>query len=302
MVILCSKIVNICAVNIRCLSRLSRISQNTHLSPFQECLYPKLNGPFSQNTRLFSSRKKKVRVGDIPLLAELFDNVRKKDFDKAREAYDLIISSHSDTPHHRKNMITALLSLCDRADQLDFSLRLHHDLKACGIKPSESELLPLIKCASAKGDIPLAKQYLQEIIDANLPVRHRDTLPILQAIVSSSSQHCALRALEECTNLKDYNLYPRPQELEVILASAVQTGAIKEPVFREKLSEFITLINHTHCSIDHVSALRLHQAMHNGTVAAENEKSINFMTQVFKDGVLVSSKNDITGQVRLGTP
>jgi hypothetical protein len=60
----------------------------------------------------------------------------------------------------------------------------------------------------------------------------------------------------------------------------------------------LSTMNSTYCAIDHVSALRLHHAVLDGTIASEDSKSINLITKVFKEGILVAKPDDITGQVR----
>lgn len=248
-----------------------------------------------------SKQQKNKKDNNSQLLAEFFNLVHMKDFMKAKEAFEQISSASHLTSPRQKNLLTAMLSLCEKGDQLDFALKIRSDLEAAGFVFSESDIFPLIKCASDMGAIPLAKLYLQEIIDAKFIVRHRDIFPILKAMAASPSVNSSHEALEECFHLKDYGLYPRPQELELILASGVRTNAIKDPLFRKKLSALISLINDTYCAIDQVSALRMHQAINVGTLAGVEAESVEYLTQMYKMGILVDKPSDITGQVRSST-
>jgi hypothetical protein len=245
-----------------------------------------------------NTASKRVRDKDFPLLPQFFNHVRLKEFVKAKETYEFILVSHAHSPYNRKDMMSALLSLCEKGDQLEFALQLNEDLRNAGFVPTESDIYSLIKCASDKGDIKLAKRYLQDIIDAKFIVRHRDMFPIFQAIAAQPSANSSYEVMAECSLLKHYSLYPRPQELEIILASGVRTGAIKDSEFQEKLSDFISLMNHTHCAINYVSALRMHQVMHDGTIASEEKSSVDYLTQILKKGILVDKHQDITGKVQ----
>lgn len=251
--------------------------------------------PMSQK----STKHKQNENDNSHLMPELFNYVSFKNFTKAKEIFDLILATPSGiSRHQRKNVLTSMLSLCERGDQLDFALQLRHDLESAGFVPSESDIYHLINCASDMGDISLAYQYLQEIIDAKFQVRHRDIFPIVKALAATSSVNDSHKALDECFSFRRYGLYPRPQELELIIASGVRTGAIKNLTFRDKLSNCISLINDTYCAIDQVSALRLHQAVHEGTLATEKEESISYLTEMYRRGILVEKLSDITGQVR----
>lgn len=231
-------------------------------------------------------------------MPEFFECVHRKDFTKAEEMYTLILATNSKlVPQMRKNLITSMLSLCDKGDQLEYALRLRNDLVASGIRATESDISALIKCACDRGDTPLAKQYLQEIVDTGHIVRHRNTLPILQATLAPSCASSSYQGAEECLDLSTHGLYPRPQELEELLASGVRTGAIKESAFLQKLSNILTIINHTYCAIDHVSALRMHQALHDGTAASEEPESVAFLAKIMQRGILVNQLHDITGTV-----
>ena len=257
----------------------------------------------SHPSRFFSEtnsiKPKKTVEGNIKLLPDFFSSVHMKDFTRAKELFDMINVVPVRPMTKRKNMLTAMLSLCENADQLEYAQKLRNDLNSEGFQATESDFLPLIRCACDKGDIGLAKSYIEEIVKGDFIVRHRDTLPILQATVASGSTvKTSYDALDECFNMKTYNLCPRSLELELVLASGVQTGAIKEEVFLSKLSTLLSTMNSTYCAIDHVSALRLHQAVLDGTIASEDSKSINLITKVFKEGILVAKPDDITGQVR----
>jgi hypothetical protein len=259
---------------------------------------PHLHHPLRRFSQINS--KKPKRVNDFPLMAVFFNHVHMRDFSKAKETYDFILSAHPECSlSQRKQLLSAMISLCEKGDQLEFALKLRNDLKENGFELNESNILPLIKCASDKGDISLAKQYLQEIVESNYIVRHRDTSPVLHAIVDLSSKSSSYTALDECSRLKEYGLYPRPQELELVLASGVRTGAIKEEEFRDKLSNLISIINHTYCAIEHVAALRVHQAVQVGTVASEDKRSVDYLTDMFKKGILVDKCCDISGKVSM---
>ena len=254
--------------------------------------------PFRSHLRSFSDGKRKEKyVGVFQHLPEFFNLVHLKNFTKAKEIYDFIQASHSGPSRHKKNLLTAMLSLCEKGDQLEFAQQIRNQLRTAGYIPTESDIFPLIKCACDLGDISLAKQYLQDITDAKFIVRHRDIFPILKAITATNSINSSHELMAECFLLRNYGLYPRLQELELIIASGVRTGAIKDPVFRDQLSDFISLMNDTYCAIDQASALRIHQAVHEGTLATEEGESINFLTQIFRKGILVGKHRDITGKV-----
>ena len=247
--------------------------------------------------RHFSAKGRKKA---IPELREYFKCVQSGDFDKSKELFDKIMATYdvnSGDFYPPKNILTAMLSLCKKGSQLDFAFRLRNDLVKAGYCPSESDIFPIINCACDKGDIDLAKMYLNEIISSSLIVRHRDTFRILQAVVESSASTSTNAALDECFLFEDYNIYPRPQEVELIVASAVKTGAYKSTTFRDKFVKLLSRVSDVYCAIGKESALRMHQAVSHSVLACEERQYTEFLIEAFKKGILVERKSDISGNV-----
>eukprot|EP01041_Mallomonas_annulata_P002215 gene2215-4303_t len=205
--------------------------------------------------------------------------VRAKDFTESYELYNQIKQFPF---QNEKRVNEAMLSVCFKKDHLEFAQEMFNGMVKRKVAPTESAYLALIRCYSDNFQIEEAFAIIKQMNIIGIEIKLRTYHPILEALCQSNR---TFEALELLHHMKDISIYPRTEQIALILAAAKRSQSFENKEFVTRLNEILFACSTEVVGVSYMELLKLGQIMKDDS------------NTTFDSTVLINTMQTITGTI-----
>ena len=135
-----------------------------------------------------------------------------------------------------ENIITGLLSVCQKRTHIISALELFNDFTMMGITPNETAFMALIRCYTDNGEYKTALKLIDEMKLSSLELKLRTYHPILEAACKELDFQSAILIINQM--LSD-DVIPHSEQIVILLEAAAFSGALKDEKNRKKVNTLL---------------------------------------------------------------